>query len=127
MPDLWPDDFGPTNVTPPLALLREQADMLSRKTQGRLKGNVAATQNNGNAIYNFYVTAPTLGPYTYRLLSIEHPMQLYPLTIYSEPAEQKWTCANEEQFVSTLRTVLADVPTKNVINSILAQIEAVKS
>src|ERR1700679_1553774 len=32
MPNLWPDDFGTFTLTPPITILREQAEFLGKKT-----------------------------------------------------------------------------------------------
>ena len=74
MPDLWPDHFGLPGKTPPKVLLQEQADALKQKTKGVLEGWVSTDYQGNQFLLSFFVVAPYLGNYTYRLFYVVHPI-----------------------------------------------------
>jgi len=87
MEDLWPKDIGGTRYETPVSILQKQADLLGKKTNNLVKADTSqGTTNNGRFIYHFYIVAPTLGNYRYRLFSIEHDVDFYPLIIYLDEA-----------------------------------------
>jgi hypothetical protein len=47
MPDLWPDDFGHETLTPPIVMLREQANALALKTKGLVVADIRSNTSNG--------------------------------------------------------------------------------
>lgn len=83
MIDLWPDILPSQEVRSPVAILREQAAILGDKTQNAITADVelSETQTQG-FIYHFYLVAPALNNYYYRLFSVIHDISLYPVNIY---------------------------------------------
>lgn len=125
MPDLWPKDLGvASDIKPPVAILREQADLLTKKTQGKLEGRITSTGKPDKSFgHQFFVTAPALDEYSFRLLSIQHPIDYYPLNFSFDAVGSSTVCANESEYLSVLRDSLAHERTKKIIAAILAQLE----
>lgn len=86
MQDLWPANITDTTVIDsPLSILREQARLLGEKTKNLVKAEVSqGTAENQKFVHHFYIVAPTLNNYHYRLFTIEYGVEMYPLTIYSD-------------------------------------------
>jgi hypothetical protein len=124
MPDLWPEDLGKSDVTPPIVLLREQAQRLSKKTQGKLEGRVVTSQPDGvHFLHQFLVVVPSLDNYSYALLMVQHsPVQLYPAEILNVPGGPL-IANDEQQYEAYLRAVFASDRTRSVIQSLRAQAE----
>ena len=123
MPDLWPDDFGQDNSTPPVTILREQADLLGRKTRGTVEGLVKTSREVDNFVHQFFAVAPALDNYTYLLFVVVHPIQFYPLEIRAAVMGRGFRSASEEQFIEHLRTILTSDETKRLITALRVQSE----
>jgi hypothetical protein len=98
--DLWPQDFGAIeDIETPATILRKQASLLGEKTSNLVEAEVATkVDEEGRLTHTFYLVAPALGGYRYRLFTIWHDMRLYPLYVSAEgpPPPQRRT-----GFVST--------------------------
>jgi hypothetical protein len=128
MPDLWPEELKTLEITPPSSILREQADLLKKKTNGLVEGRVEvmrSSENDERLRIAFYLVAPNLDEYSYRLLVVNHPMSYYPLTIESH-SKASLQCANEEAFMNALKNIFKSDPTTNTIGALMAQSGAEK-
>jgi hypothetical protein len=149
MPNLWPDDFGTSAVTPPITILREQAEYLGKQTKGMVDGRVLTAKGSNPwadpaPVYDdpdvaqfqelkgeeflwhrFYLEVPTLDNYRYLLFTVVHSLDLYPLRLHDHAVEKTFRCNNQTEFEQRLRDILASDKTKKIIRSILAQVEAV--
>lgn len=123
MDDLWPTDFGTFDTPPPRSILREQADLLSKKTRGALEGVVTTSPHGNGFAHNLMVVVPLLDNYTYRLLVVVHPLQFYPLDLQADVMGQTFRCGTEQEFKEKLRAVLGSDQAKNVIKAIRAQLD----
>jgi hypothetical protein len=132
IPDLWPD-IEQSNVVPPVGILREQAAALGKKTGHLLEGRVdTRIGEDGNFIHSFYIVAPTLDNYSYRLFSIIHGANQYPVTVPHprrmeaglRPYPQTQRIGSEKLLVNYLREVLNSEKTKRIVGSLLAQVKA---
>jgi hypothetical protein len=123
MPDLWPADFGTLDVTPPLAVLREQAELLSRKTRNHLRGHVLTSLNGISVLHQFLLVAPALDNYSHKLFEVAHTVHLYPATIQTEGGGREYACETYKEFVDNLREVLTCERTVSIVRAILAQAE----
>jgi hypothetical protein len=93
--DLWPDDIATKRVRAPITILREQAAVLGQKTRNLVQGDVVnnpRTSTSEYFTYDFYIEAPTLDSYSYKLLSVYHHISLYPLEINVEESIFKKFC-----------------------------------
>ena len=89
MPKLWPDDLVRGDLVVPLTILQEQAMMLATITDGLVKADVRLMQRvtestkekkaNDEFIYGFYLLAPLLDNYSYRLFMIFRDATLFPV------------------------------------------------
>jgi hypothetical protein len=124
IPDLWPADFGQKKVTP-VAILREQAEFLARRTQGMLRGWVRTVGGlDGGFLHTFLIQVPSLGNYSYELLTVEHPLSLYPAKIHTSVVASPLTAASDTEFLNQLRQVFSAAPTLEIINALLSQAQA---
>ena len=77
--DLWPN-LTPSNELTPLGILRKQAALLFRKTNGLLEGEVITDGAGGQFKHSLNIVAPALGYFKYELFWIGHGLSSYPLT-----------------------------------------------
>jgi hypothetical protein len=121
IPNLWPDNFGARQLTP-VAILREQAEFLTRTTEGALRGFVQTTRSlEGGFLHSFFIQVPSLGGYTYDLFSIHHGIPVYPVTIHPPHLNGDLKATTEAELLDRLRQVLSAPPTLEVINALLSQ------
>jgi hypothetical protein len=133
IPDLWPE-IEQSEVVPPVAILREQAALLGEKTSHLLEGRVATSvAPQGRFVHSFYIVAPALGGYTYKLFDIEHGASPYPVeparrespSIFStRHAKQQLRFETEAELLDYIRRVLNSDRTKRVLGNLLAQVKA---
>lgn len=145
MLDLWAEDIAETVIKTPVAILKEQASLLGKKTQNIVVGEVISTQAQSEKIrHRFNVVAPALGNYSFELFSISHNMDLYPLEIsidekiYTELSsgetaisklidqqkKKSWhtvSADSEDMLVEFLGGILKSNRTKHVVQALLAQ------
>lgn len=83
MIDLWPETLVSPEVKSPSAILREQASLLGKKTQDKIIADVELGETKTQEfVYHFYLIAPSLNNYYFRLFSVTHDISLYPVTLY---------------------------------------------
>lgn len=87
MDDLWPNTFEETTefFSRPIQILKEQASLLGRKTEGLVEGRIEFVGNspspNSLWIYKFVLVAPQLNEYVYELFVVAHHSADYPVYI----------------------------------------------
>ena len=131
--DLWPSDIEVSELVSPATILRGQATLLGMKTKNLVEGKVELAQDSGDKKfkYVFYLVAPALKNYIYRLLSVEYPVDLYPVTIRFESKKSKaedsfdsesshFIAKDYDDFVTKLGKVLSDERTKRVISALIS-------
>ena len=130
IPDLWPD-LEQSQIVPPVAILREQAAALGKKTNYLLTGRVdTRILLDGGFRHTFHVVAPTLDDYSFDLFWIEHGAGQYPVmapplpmgNIARAPIDEN--LASENELLEYVREVLNSETTKRVVSSLLAQVKA---
>ncbi len=124
--DLWPDDIGHSDLVAPVAIMRQQASFLGRKTQNLVRGNIVSTfnQSNENLVHYFFMVAPALQEYRYKLFTVRHKISFYPLFLYSERTDGKEVeVANQDEFLETLKAEFNSEKARSVIESMIAQSE----
>jgi len=146
IPDLWPE-IEQSQVVPPVAILRGQAALLGKKTNHLLEGRVVTrTTGSGGFVHSFYIVAPTLDDYTYKLFEIGHGANQYPVEAaalerpgalphvgppreadeveFMAPVNIEVRLASEQELQDYIREILNSDGTKRVIGSLLAQVRA---
>ncbi|MFD2571129.1 hypothetical protein ACFSUS_10820 [Spirosoma soli] len=119
--NLWPD-FAIETTKSPKAILKEQAGYLMAKTNNLLSADVQTGQNNQDSIvHDFYIVAPALNNYRFRVLTIVHEAIYYPLTVFWDKYNVDFTAENQEEFIELLRKIFKDPSTIQVISSLLSQ------
>jgi len=142
--DLWPDDIGRhIKLKAPVSILKEQGTLLGRKTGNLVKGviNIVISSDKDHFAYIFYLVAPALGDYHYRLLEVSHSVDLYPLGIETDedvlmelPVDVKaygemrgrqpkpiLVADSQDRFIEILRAIFATKKVRRVIEAIIAQ------
>jgi hypothetical protein len=127
IPDLWPD-IEQSQVVPPVAILREQAAALGKKTSYLLNGRVSTRTEGTRFVHSFYIVAPALDDYSYALFSIEHGPDQYPVYLPGLQAKRLGRTNNviesDKELIDYIRDVLNSDNTKKVVGSLLAQVKA---
>jgi len=124
--DLWPPDLGVSSLVPPLAILREQAALLSQKTKGFLEGEVVTRAERGPRnkaepfLHEFRIRAPALGDYRYELFDVRHDFELYPVVVRVYPADIELEADCEDKFLELLKQIFSYDSTRRVIGALLA-------
>ena len=115
-------------VKPPIAILKELANVLAKKTKGLLVGNIEQTTFSDDSkdgfILRFYITVPSLNNYRYEVFDITHDIDFYPLKIESSNGELSSKDKTPEELENSLKDIFSSSQIKKVINGLLAQIKA---
>ena len=80
--NLWAKVKFYSETETPAELLRSQADVLSRNTDGLLEGKLSAYAEHGVVFHTLYIVAPELDNYHFALVRIVSKFPLYPVYIY---------------------------------------------
>jgi hypothetical protein len=150
MNNLWSEDIANIaqidNESPsPVNILREQAQLLGKQTQGKVEAEVEANIDydyNSDVDesfivytqefkYNFYLTTPIIPGYRYKLFTISHDADLYPVDFHLDrgiadeinQGKKVLRAKSEEQFLDTLKKIFNSKKTSQVIRAILSQIQ----
>ena len=119
--DLWSELPSESIVTPPIAILHQQAELLGQKSGGRLMGSVLQMRSkNGSPIIHFEVVAPYLGDYSFRVLTVVHPVTLYPALVADKVNGGEKDCENESEFAERLGHILGSEQVRRIIDSLVA-------
>jgi hypothetical protein len=127
IPDLWPTNLGTPNLRAPVAILRKQATAIAEKTGGIVEGKITAEVRGTTFNYSFWLVAPALGNYSYRLFSIDHDANYYPLRIIREFLGDQVSgvkVKSEEEFIERLKEILSHEKTIHIIHSLITQSQA---
>lgn len=126
--DLWPETFGPSHKLPPVAILRYQAKLLGQKTNSHVLADVVsdAPGNQGGTIFHsFFLVAPFLGDFRYKLFYIGHNVNLYPVTLVNaEETSDRRECGDENNFTLHLKEFLGRDRTHEIIRALIEQSES---
>lgn len=116
-PDYWGVIESLSSRTP-VAILREQASLLSAKTGNLLERQVKTTVVGTRFFHSFRLVAPALDRYTYGLFTVSHDVSMYPASA-DDVAPR---LSDEAEFTAWLRTELSSPETKRVVSTLLAQV-----
>ena len=108
-------------ITPPITILKKQAEILETQTKGTLKGLVWHFVTVNKISIRLDILAQNLDDYSMTVLRIEQPLNIYPLRIFNEITNEEHKVENEEEFISTLRSILSSNDVKRVIKEIFSQ------
>lgn len=125
--NLWPEDIAVTDAVAPVSILKEQASLLGQRTKNLVEGQVSRSLDidsfgEDKFSYDFDVVAPALNRYRYRLFSISHGIDFYPLFVGSAVLNSnRFQINNEDEFLSALEKIFSSEKTKSIIGSLIAQ------
>lgn len=111
-------------VKPPIAVLKELARGLEKRTAGLLVGKVEQSSEGSDFLLEFYIAAPSLNNYEYKVLDLTHNLNFYPLHISSSNENSFSDISNQEDLEISLKTIFSSAEVKRVINGLLAQIKS---
>lgn len=132
MEDLWPPDISQqTTEKSPASILKEQALLLSQKTNNLVTAEVIRKTmvKESKFGFNFILTSSTIN-YRYNLFSITHGVTLYPVEISSdndliksirpERGHYEWiTVENETEYIRILKDIFSAENTRKVISTLI--------
>jgi len=123
--NLWGELPNAETIRTPYTILKEQASILSEITNGLLIGEVVVNIQKENFLaMTLRIKAPSLNNYTYSVVDVQQPIQLYPVGIRNL-IKNTWTeYSSEEEFENALGQILSSQEVKRVISALLAQIHA---
>lgn len=118
--DLWPKSFGSTEIETPLEILRKQASLVGGKTGNLLVGEVHKyIDEEGSFVLTFYLVAPALDNYRYKLFNVWHGIGFYPVSV--QVGQRYKELEDPAEFKAYLRSKFAENATLNIIRSLMAQ------
>lgn len=125
--NIFDDVIEEITVKPPIAILKELAQILEKKTGGLLVGKVQqSVSKGGDFTLEFFIVAPSLNNYTHAIFELQHDLTLYPLaasTYYENGVRQ---IQNQDELERLLKSIFSSSKVKPVINGLLAQIKSEK-
>lgn len=119
--NLWGDLGALTTVKPPAVILKEQAEILTEKTKGLLRGEALKKTEGTWFEFDLNIVVPRMGNYTTTVLKIRYPLDFFPLVIYDKVNEVKHECEGEESFVESLGRVLQSGGVRRILSSLISQ------
>lgn len=129
--NLWGDIENLPKSKPPIAILKEQSQILEKLTKGLLTGYISDNKSNRREIFlfEFFIIAPSLNNYRYNVLSIKYDVGLYPVEVSDMTVDigkliKEKKNENHEEFELNLQEILSSDKVKRVISGLLAQIQA---
>jgi hypothetical protein len=123
--NLWGELPNVETIRTPYTILKEQASILSEITHGLLIGEVVVnSQNDKFFTITLRIKAPSLNNYTYSVVEVQQPIQLYPVAVINLLEGRMGKYSSEEEFENALGEILSSQEVKGVISGLLAQIHA---
>lgn len=139
MEDLWPKNVEKTELKAPIAILKEQASFLGKKTQNIVEAEVERIPHDywmeeSGFAYSFYIVGQALS-YKYNLFKINHGVAMYPLQIRLDDdilgeikndikvstAYSTIQVESEKDFLDALKIIFNSTKARQIVQAILAQ------
>lgn len=120
--DLWGELPIREKLRTPASILREQAAILEKKTDGLLLGRVRREVTEETFSMYLYIVAPALNNYSYRVLGVDHQIELYPLEVFDFATGDEFDCQDESAFKAQLKEILSSDSVRKVVIGLLAQV-----
>lgn len=119
---LWPSDIATQNFVTPVSILKEQAAALGEMTRQLVIAEVRSSSSGATFNHRFTLSAPALGNYVIDLFQIQHGISFYPMRL--DWKNSGYSLNSESELKNLLKQIFADSTTKNVVQSMLAQLNA---
>lgn len=127
----WPSKFAERPQATPIALLEQQANLLS-EYHPSLDGRVTTTYREGDSVATvaLYVINKKLHGYNYRLLSFEQPMTAdFPVTLvmhFKTKSPELGIAASAADFTELLKAGLSNDLTKAILDHLVTMGEVMQ-
>lgn len=111
--NFWPADFPTGNSDPePVLLLKQQAELLTTVTNGRVEGVVKRSAEGGTVYHALYGRVPALGDYMYKFLYIAYPLAAnmanpFPIAVEDSLYLDRKSIQSMDEFRQWLKEILA--------------------
>lgn len=123
--NLWGDLSLGKETRTPYTILREQADLLNEMTEEALVGHVTRIRREaGLFTFNLEISSEAIRRYSYRLLQVDFPPSLYPLTMSDFTNDVEYESENEEKFIKDLGEILSSEKVKKAVLGLVSQSKA---
>lgn len=120
--NLWGNFEDLKKIRTPLAILREQGELLTSSTDGILEGRISSEKYYlGGFEISLFIVAPMLNEYSCLVLKLRHPLDFYPVTVTSDFTSSSIECKTEEDFIRGLGTILSSDEVRDIIQSLISQ------
>ena len=123
--NFWGDLNGLEIVQTPKNILMNQANFLTKATEGLLIGQVDDERTSvPHFRYSLEVRVPGLNNYIFTILAIDHSLELYPVEVYlTFKRETRIICQTQNDFESILKENLASKDVKFILSRLLSQVK----
>lgn len=124
--NLWGNLPSLANLNTPFTLLKQQAAMLGKMTDGLLVGDVLRDQRGQDFIARLRINVPALNSYIYNVVEVNYPAELYPLKVTDLTGDmgKAIPCASEEEFEQVLSDILSSESVRRVVTTLLVDLRA---
>jgi hypothetical protein len=122
--DFWPADFPTASDPEPVVLLKQQAQLLTTKTNGRVEGVVKRSAEGGVVYHSLYARVPALGDYMYKFLYVAHslaanPANPFPIHVEDSFYLDRKSMHTMEEFRQWLKDILASEWVRTTIGRLI--------
>lgn len=123
--DLWPSDIGSSKLIAPEVIIKEQAALLSSKTNNLVEAKVETIAHATQLEIKCYLVTKALPNSKPLLFKVINPLESYPASVYldGQPTQQ---VNSYDELVEALRHIFASDKIRNLVAGLMAQSEAKK-
>lgn len=126
--NLWGELPSASPIETPASILRSQAAVLGRLSDGRLVGQVVSTTAGQNGLrHEFRIVVPALGNYAVEIMYLQHGAGLYPASVFwtEESGSTMFeTAYGSENLKEALRRIFQSERVRKIMALLMAQIQA---
>jgi len=110
------------NLRTPIFVLREQAEILTKATEGVLVGRVQSQQRTEvSLLHQLQIVAPALNQYVYTVLAVSHSVMVYPASVTDLGKNLTRTARDEDELKLLMKDILTLEPVRKAIAGLMAQ------
>jgi hypothetical protein len=124
--NLWGDLASVPTVKPPVTILREQAEQLTKLTKGALIGQVVSIKSDYGSPLAFAleIRVPGLNDYEVTILAVHQPLTLYPIAFLIVPisGENYRNVPGEKEFLDAVGKTLTHPKIRELIGALISQV-----
>lgn len=118
--DLVPDLGGDVEAPTPLQMLRQQADVIERKTNREVRAVVENTPSGSTRVaYNLVLVVPHIG-YRYKVLRVEFGIDGWPVDVSTPDAPTPVSANDEASYADRLRQIFATEGFRRAVSNMRA-------